>query len=279
MNADNPSLLSLVLTLQPQPPLGKCGVWWGRATHQAFLACLQARDAGLADRLHDESGLKPFTASSLYGRFPRGELALDQVYTLRYTTLGTDMCEHLLSAAQAGGALSVGSDLELDRQSFRVLSVAWQPDGHPWAAAQQFEDLLGAHSPLEPPPRRLGLRLLSPTTFHVSGKHVPFPLPELVFTSLLERWNSFAPAAFPPELKRYACECLAVGRFRLETRAVPFKEGGLRIGSQGEITYTALNYDRWWMGMLHSLTQFAAFSGVGSGVGAGMGQCWPVAVP
>ena len=102
---------------------------------------------------------------------------------------------------------------------------------------------------------------------------MPLPLPDLVFGSLVERWNCFAGVAFPAEARRYAAECLAVSRFDLSSRPVAAKESGLRMGAVGQITYTTLNYDRYWMAVLHTLAAFALFSGVGAGTASGMGQC------
>ena len=46
----------------------------------------------------------------------------------------------------------------------------------------------------------------------------------------------------------------------------------MRIGAVGEIRYRALNRDKYWLSMIHSLTSFAAWSGIGSGTGYGLGQ-------
>jgi CRISPR-associated endoribonuclease Cas6 len=101
-------------------------------------------------------------------------------------------------------------------------------------------------------------------------------LPELVFNSLLERWNAFAPIAFPPETRRYAAECLAIGRYHLSSRVVPTKSVGKRIGAVGFVTYTSLNFDRYWMSVIAVLSHFALFAGVGAGTTMGLGQCRPL---
>jgi CRISPR-associated endoribonuclease Cas6 len=102
---------------------------------------------------------------------------------------------------------------------------------------------------------------------------VPLPLPHLVFGSLLERWNAFAPVAFPPELRRYAEECLALSSYELRSRGVLLKEGGLRMGAVGRARYVTTNFDRYWMSLINLLADFAIFSGAGAGTGMGLGQC------
>jgi CRISPR-associated endoribonuclease Cas6 len=119
----------------------------------------------------------------------------------------------------------------------------------------------------------LSLLFTSPTCFRSGGKQVPVPLPELVFGSLLERWNAFAPIVFPPETRRYAAECLALSRYDLTTRPAPSKGGGMRVGAIGQATYTSINFDRYWMSVIGTLAAFALFSGVGAATTNGMGQC------
>jgi len=78
--------------------------------------------------------------------------------------------------------------------------------------------------------------------------------------------------AFPAETRRYAAECLAISRFDLTSRPVPAKRAACGWRS-GQITYATLNYDRYWMSVLHTLAAFALYSGVGAATATGLGQC------
>jgi CRISPR-associated endoribonuclease Cas6 len=278
-------LISLVVYLQPgeqvtgEKPLPP---WWGRAAHALLLDLVKAHDPGLAEKLHDESLLRPFTASTLMGRFAGGRLDLEQPYRLRLTALQGEVAAILQAEAQSG-RLAVGSTLELDYLQFRVvdpqprtLSEAerGEAQGNPWVRETSYQELSAPYLlAREAAPRRFTLQFTSPTTFKSAGKHVPIPLPELVFGSLLERWNAFAPIAFPPEVKRFAEECLAVTQYKLSSRAVPLSSSNLRVGAVGEVSFTALNYDRYWMSVIATLANFALFSGVGAGTSQGLGQC------
>jgi CRISPR-associated endoribonuclease Cas6 len=280
-------LISLVLYLQPveQVPAEKTlPGWWGRASHALLLDLVREKDPGLAEKLHDESVLRPFTASTLMGRFPQGRLDLERPYLLRLTALQREVAAILQEEAQTG-RLAVGSTVELDYMQFRVVEPNLDPhpgeagergeeQGNPWAAETSYQELSAPYLlAKEAAPKRLSLQLTSPTTFKSAGKHIPIPLPELVFGSLLERWNAFAPIAFPPEVRRYAEECLAVTQYKLSSRAVPLSSSNLRVGAVGEVSYTTLNYDRYWMSVIATLAQFALFSGVGAGTSQGLGQC------
>ena len=271
-----PDLLSVALKLRPlslAPAAGGQPRWWGRAAHSLLLQIIAAADPALAESLHSESALRPFSVSTLLGRFPHGELDLAGVYTLRLTALSAPVAAALLQAIHHG-PLAPGGRIELDYLPFEVLAAARDPSDSPWAATSAYTSL-GAPWLLarQTAPRRLALQFTSPTSFKTSGKFTPFPLPELVFGSLLERWNAFAPIQFPAEARRYAQECLGVARFHLDTRSAPSKGLGLRIGFIGQASFTSLNYDRYWMAVIAALADFALFSGVGAGISFGLGQC------
>ena len=264
-----PDLLSLVLTLRPlgldsNRPLP---VWWGQAAHAALLRVIQLADPGLSARLHDDDGLKPFTASSLMGRPAPGRES-----TLRFTAVTGEVSALLLDAAQ-NGPLAPGARLELDYIPFEITAAAWNKAAHPWAGTESYAGLAETRLLGNQPPRRFTLQFASPTAFRSGGMHQPLPLPDLVFGSLLERWNRFAPAALPEEARRYAAECLAISRFELRSRSVPLKGSGLRVGAAGLATYASLNADRYWLSLMHALAAYALFAGVGAGAGLGFGQC------
>lgn len=264
-----PDLLSMTLDLRPLPPPESAPPapdWWGRAAQALLLDTVRQYDEALSQRLHDpENPTRPFTASTLLGYSPRRGLDSQRTYSLRMTSISQALTALLLKAAESG-PLSSGRYVELDYRPLRIESV--QVETH---STQELSApyLLAKVSP----ERRISLELLSPTYFKQSGKYNPIPQPDLVFGSLLDRWNAFAPIAFPAELRRYAAECLAVSFFKISSRVTPFKGSGVRIGAVGEVTYTSTNFDRYWMSLAHTLAEFAYFSGVGAGVASGMGQC------
>ncbi len=271
-----PDLLSLALVLRPLQAHAEgedtTPMWWGRAAQAALLKVVQQREPALAADLHDGAGPRPYTVSSLLGYFPRHHLDPQRTYSLRFTALTPPVSACLLQAAQ-DGPLAPGQSLELDLLPFQVESVSWDAAGHPWAAMADYRELSQRLVAADIPPRKLQFHLAAPLVFHSQERSQPLPLPELFFGSLLERWNTFAPLALPAETRRFAAEALAVSRFDLLSRAVPLKDGGLRVGATGRVQYVALNPDRYWLGILQSLAAFAQFSGAGAGTAQGLGQC------
>lgn len=269
-------LLSTVIHLQPvstpdaaDRPLPQ---WWGRAAHALLLQVIQAADPALSAALHQADNLRPFTASNLMGRMPQGKLS--GIYRLRLTALRADIASILQEAMLSGGILAVGSEVELDRIRFQVVDA---PQGsHPaiWQAATSYQALSSAHLLAgKAPERQAALLFTSPTMFKSQGVLQPLPLPEMVFGSLLNRWNDFAPLALPAELRRYAAKCLVVSRFSLCSRPVVLQENALRVGAVGQVRYSTINYDRYWMSLVHALAAFSLFAGIGTGTSMGLGQC------
>lgn len=279
------SLLSLVLTLRPlEVPSAREEFprWWGRASQAALLDVVRQANPALAEWLHASpqsaisnqqsfiNSLRPYTASTLMGKFERhsGAPIAGETYSLRWTSLTAELTALLLEFAKT----APGGTLELDHIPFSV-AAAHVTESQPWAGQDSYGALGSRFLPGVEIPRRVSFQFVSPVVFKSGGLSHPLPTASLVFNSLIEKWNAFAPVAFMPELRRYAEECLAVSRFDLESRAVPLKEGGMRIGAVGQITFTATNFDRFWLGQIHTLAAFAHFSGIGAGTTQGLGQC------
>lgn len=235
----------------------------------------------LRRELENFQALRPFTTSSLAGRLREGRLDLDETYLMRLTSLHPAVCACLLEAVKSG-PLQPGAVIELDYVRFRVgaaysrlsaLDRFLESEDAAWIGQETYAGLSARFlAGQQQPARRISLLLASPTAFKSGGKHVPIPLPGLVFGSLLERWNAFAPLCFPPDLKTYAEENLAVSRYQLETVPVKVKQGGVRVGAVGQIVYTCLEVDPYLLSLVNILASFCLFSGLGIGTGSGMGQ-------
>lgn len=240
--------------------------WWGEAAHRLAIAVVASEEPNLAKKLDTSDGLKPFTISNLRGPFPEKRLDPDGLYRLRITALEQPLAEIFLQA-QKTGALKAGEEVELDFLRFRVQEEAGLEE------SASYQTLTNSLFDSQPPSRRLTLRFSSPTMFKSNGRQFPHPVPDMVFGSLLEHWNSSAsiPAPLPAEARKYARECLKLTRFDLHSRTVRL-HGELFHGFVGRATFMTLNYDRYWMSMMTMLAQYAYFAGVGAKTTMGLGQ-------
>ncbi len=264
-------LVSLVITVRPTEPLTTPG-HLGRAAHALLMQWLDADDSALAKQWHEIDGPKPFTCSTLVGAKRSGPnvrtLTPENTYWLRLTSL-----DPTISAMLLDRNAEPPETIELDKTVFMVEGVTTDPAEHPWAATSTYETLAAPYLlARQEAPRRLKLELASPTAFRQRDMNMPVPLPDLVFGGLADRWNAFSPIAISPEVRRYAEECVAINSFRLRSRAVPMKENSVQIGAVGQANYVAARYDRYWMGVMGLLADFALFAGVGRMTGMGMGQ-------
>ncbi len=263
-------IVSLVLTLRPMRP-AVLPAHLGRASHAAFLRLVSDADPALAERLHAPDVRRPFTCSTLMGGRRRErslEVEPGAPLFLRYTGL-----EETISALLVRWAERPPSRLELEGAELIVEAATIDPAAHPWAGQDTYEGLASRHLlPSGSPSARMELEFASPTTFRSGGRALPVPLPDLVFGSLVEKWNAFSPVAISEEVRRFAEECLAISRYRLATRAVPGKGESVLIGFVGWCRYVALNRDRYWLSLLQLLTDYAFYAGVGYQTTVGLGQ-------
>lgn len=263
-------LTSLIIELRV-PQATTLPAHLGRAAHALFLRLLAQDAPEQSEQLHSGSGLRPFTCSTLIGAQVRGKamtLNPERSYFARFTAFEPGLAEWL--AALPG---KLPEKVELDEQLFQVVRATTDPTQHPWAAQSTYPDLAGPHLlGRQSPDSHIALEFVAPTTFHSKGRTLPLPLPEQVFGSLMERWNAYAPVALPDETRRFAEECVVISRYRLNTQAVAFKEGGLQVGFVGNVRYVALNHDRYWLSVLQTLASFALYAGVGYQTTTGMGQ-------
>jgi CRISPR-associated endoribonuclease Cas6 len=237
-----------------------------------LLRLISQREAALAEELHQREGLKPYTVSNLVmGKRSKGTLHIEAGQTgwLRLTGLSQPVSEHLRALAS-----KPPETVEMDKHRLTVTGATLDGAGNGWAGQSSYQDLaapylLGGVSKLEP---RVRLEFASPTTFRSKGRYLPLPLPELVFGSLLDKWQTFAPIALPPEVRTFAAEAMMLTRYQLRTQGIPYKGKGFLTGFSGQAIFTTLNRDRYWLNLLHLLADFAFYSGVGYQTSTGLGQ-------
>jgi CRISPR-associated endoribonuclease Cas6 len=246
----------------------------GRANYAATLAALQALDPALGPAIHDGEGPKPITCSGLLnGRRQRDRMPIraGEPYFVRITALTPPVSQALEEALlHQPPATWVIAD-----QPFSLAHICCDPTQDERSGRTTYETLAAAQLLQEGgPARRVSLTFHSPTSFQSKGMHIPAPLPNLVFGSLVDRWNTFSPITLSPEVRRFAEEMVALSHYRLESDVVFQKSGAPIIGGVGRATYTALGGDRYWLATMQMLADFALYSGVGVKTTTGMGQVW-----
>lgn len=271
-------LAAAVFTLSPQKS-SPVPTWSGQDARQWFVDTIQHHDPALARSLQNGSGPRPFTTSGLLGvkRARKGAtLPADTRCWLRITTLQDDLTALLVERLVP---TAVGGVIPMADTPYTIEAATLDPAEDRGAGTGTDASLIQHHSLSSALPRQIPLHFASPTAFK-SGKnaHTLFPAPELVFGSLLTRWNAFNSVTLHPDAQRFAAECVAVSRYDLRTsyvrltvsdRATGFK------GFQGSTRFVFLRGDRYWRGLINTLAAYSFYAGVGASTTMGFGQVRP----
>ena len=265
----------------------------GERVRGALFDALKAQDAALAADTHADRPVQPYTVA-WFG--PRGDVGAGARATVRWTAVEAGVARTLSTCVLP----AVGATFDLSGQAWRVVGGGdWDhrrpagqggvgtgttgvPPTGPWAGAATFEELartylIGGRRP----PSRVELAFATPTTFHSAGRSLPLPLPRLVFGSLIERWNAFAPLRIDPEVLAVVDQAVTIGRYELRTEAVALS-GGLQVGFVGRCGYILTPgrglrpADEYAWRVLHLMGAYAFFAGVGAKTTMGMGTVRPV---
>ncbi len=259
-----PDLARIMLTLRPTHQ-DTVPAWTGRAAHAWFLQALQHINPALSERLHDMQGVKPMTFSGLQPA-PDGELLTlhpARPLWLRITTLHPDLTNITLNglAPQWEGAA-----ITLHDQPLQVESMALE--------TATYSDLVEAfrHKKLR---RYIRFKFITPTFFKSRGLQIPLPSPELVFGSLLQRWQTFSTVGIGiDDFKDFMHQKITIDQHNIHTRKISFARGqrGYTRGFVGEVTFFSQAKEQAYLAAWHTLAAFGAYSSVGAQTSYGLGQ-------
>lgn len=215
----------------------------GRSIHALCFRWLEKADPVLAERLHQAENM-PLTLAAKSGT------------SRQQTFLKIGLLQgELLAPLLWGMSGDIGREISLADIPCRLGK---------WLEIRQITSL-AALSKIAPQ-GAIALEFLSPTSFKQNGAIQPFPLPELVFSSLQRRWNAIA----PEELKFPAIAWQGVtAACDIKTSALKIK-GGVEIGITGWARYQFPDSEQAKTATI--LAHFATFAGVGRKTAMGMGQ-------
>ncbi len=229
----------------------------GRAIHAQVLQWLSIGDESIAEYVHN-SQESPISLSGLIGnRRPSGIRSGDEFY-FRISLLNGHLIDALLSGIEHTG----NETFTLGKFTFIIKGIYSLPGTHPWVRSADYQLLAKLPNNSD----NFTLEFLSPMSFKQGQYIQPFPLPELVFSSLQRRWDIFA----PEELKFDVIPWQGlVSAYNLQTHALKM-EGGAEIGTKGWIKYRFPDPQQAKIATI--LAHFAFFAGVGRKTAMGMGQ-------
>ena len=265
------SLIAIILEVTPMSE-GQLPFHIGNANFAATLAYLSTFNPAFVTATHDEDAPKPLTCSTLMGKITRRQgmavLRRGERYWLRITGLNAEMCDLLRDSF----LLNPPRTWILAGAHFEVLQSICDPALHEWSGTTTYEALWHEAITATAPASKFSLEIASPTAFRSDAITMTLPQPDLFFGSLVDRWNSLSPLPVDVAVRQWCRAWVEASRFDLETVLFEAKKRVKLVGAIGTITYSVRDPDIDGARLLHMLTNFAFYSGVGMKTSMGMGQ-------
>lgn len=240
----------------------------GRLLHAALLNLIRDAAPKISAAMHD-SAAKNFAVNALDSGKTLKSNTIDiregDVFSWRVCAIGEEVLQAILS-------IPMGSVVKIAAADFVLEECVYQQEKYASAGIVSMEDLLAGCREL-PVMRSVTLDFLSPTAFKVGKFDYPFPLPQLIFGSLADRWNEFSDVGIiDAEQVKQLAEKLVPFKWHAETKRYNITPQRGITGFVGSITFDmqAVEEDIRWLFVL--LTEFAAFTGVGRLTAQGLGH-------
>ena len=238
IEVDSDDLYDIRLSLKAESAFPKS---INRAVHALFFQWIANADSQLAETLHNSDNL-PLTISSRLFRANRLEIRI------------TLLTRQLLCPLLWGVNQDLGKKIEIDKIPCLLNEQINLFD------SVNYKKLFNVT-----PESIINFRFHFPTSFKQNNCIQPFPLPELVFSNLLRRWNSFAPAEYQfPQIDWQGM----TAAYDLKTQVI--KKEVAEIGSVGWVKYEFKDIEQ--ARIATTLAHFANYSGIGRKTALGMGR-------
>jgi CRISPR-associated endoribonuclease Cas6 len=155
---------------------------------------------------------------------------------------------------------------QLGGSQLQIVSILSNPQpNQPWAGFTSYSDLFEQSSDTK---RQLKLQFCTPTTFRITKYDSALPTSELVFKSLLRRWNQYSEISFSEEI----IEPIYPSFFEIKTEVAIDSRSKL-IGCIGTVAYQILGeVEPLIIQQINALADFALYAGVGRKTPMGMGM-------
>lgn len=234
-----------------------------RAIHAYVLGVINDYDSKFAEYLHGGNGAQSFSISCLRNTKLRTGVLL------RITSLD-DRLSQMLHDLRPEAV----PDLELTGISLKLSNIIYPENDNQLTGTTSYHELHNdGIARARERQTEIRLRFITPTSFRMVGSrlNMPLPWPRLVFQSLANRWNRFSPIVVDVDWVSFEGN-VSIARYRLRTQMIEF--GRYRqVGFVGECWYIVDRYaEEQLLQVVHTLAEFATYSGVGSKTAMGMGQ-------
>lgn len=274
---------SLILNLLPQSPIPPQFLT-GRHLHALFLNLVSSVDRNLGDYLHEAKADKPFTLSPLQVTHRGAPPSARTGDKLQSHTLQWEHTKAIPAGTPCWWRISLLDDTlfgkltqlwlnlnpnhpwHLGPADLHITSILGTPQStQPWANAISYAQLYEQASESH---RQIDCSFCTPTAFRQSNYDCSLPTRELVFNSLINRWNQYSGIELPKTL----IDSIFPSFFDIHTEIVADSRSKF-IGCVGAMKFRILgDVDSLVIKQINTLADFALYSGVGRKTTMGMGM-------
>ncbi|BAU12847.1 CRISPR-associated Cas family protein [Leptolyngbya sp. NIES-3755] len=259
---------SLVLNLLPRSTIPASHLS-GRHLHALFLDLVRSQNPTLSELLHKQTTEKAFTLSPLQTQSRilqyqhQHAIATSTPCWWRISLLDDALFGQL---AHLWLNLSPKQPWHLGAADLNVTSILGTAQSNqPWAGFSSYHQL---HEQASDYDRQIKFQFCTPTTFRVTQYDSALPTKELVFQSLLRRWNQYSGISFSEAI----LEPIFPSYFDIRTEIAIDSRSKL-IGCVGEVTFAILgSVEPETIRQINALANFAMYAGVGRKTPMGMGM-------
>lgn len=275
---------SLVLNLLPESPIPPQFLT-GRHLHALFLTLVSSVDTQLGDYLHESKADKAFTLSPLQVINRRGTICRaptgvrSQNHTLQWEhtkpiATGTpcwwriSLLDDTLFSKLTHLWLNLNPNhpWHLGPADLHITSILGTPQStQPWANAISYAQLYEEASESD---RQIDFSFCTPTASRQNQYDCALPTRELIFNSLIKRWNQYSGI----ELSKTLVEPIFPSYFDIRTEIVADSRSKF-IGCVGVMNFRIMgDVEPLTIKQINALSNFALYSGVGRKTPMGMGM-------
>lgn len=258
-------LATITLTLQSHNS-GSLPELPGRFLHAAVFSLISSIDEETGDYWHDMSGIKPFTVGIDYQQHRRNHVIQEgDILFLRINVWHRDLWCILAE-------ISESMHVQIGPLQATIVDIHYET---PFGLPLREENILDfVQQRLEAKPaRKIEFEFLTPTMFNGTHGDITFPTAELIFASIVDKWNAgdVEDTLDKPRIKEL-CDRIILTDWSGHTKRVYFGRDRGYTGFIGNFTFNLSKLSTEENQLITVLALFGQHCGIGRLSSQGLGQ-------
>lgn len=251
----------------------------GRKLHAVFFSIIARTSAEMAEAVHNANRFKPFTLSQLEpiskGKNTHGfrisknrsrefyQIRQGDEFYWRINLLAEDLIPAVMNVA-------LGTEFQVDNLNLKLGQIVC--DGTHDTGVLDSETLIAGAFSAEGI-SKISFEFTSPVTFRSFEDDYAFPTPEMIFGSLVDKWNSIdMSVTLDKDSVKEIAASLLPQEWEGKSERVYFAGDRGALGFRGKFAFSMKRLSQEEREVMIMLASLAPFSGVGRLTGQGFGQ-------